>query len=229
MRRAATQAPGCEALQYYYMGFYIHSCPKMRYKAAFRPSEIQCPTTRAWHPLERVLPQLEASSGCAHAELGFPRVSRGFLLSFAQSPLCCARAQGGCRSHAPSPDPKPGRQPGRRRCMRLRSAEEDSAGGDAAQEPHSGDSADQPAGTQHLREQAMDVRIFLLPDLGLTSLRELSQSACGLSRSACDKQAARLARWAQEIGPAAATGSIACGVPPRRLGLLLPSATSSLS
>lgn len=31
------------SLQYYYLGFYIHSCPKMRYKAAYYPSELLCP------------------------------------------------------------------------------------------------------------------------------------------------------------------------------------------
>lgn len=30
---------------YYVMGFYIHTCPKMRYKAQFRPCELLCPTT----------------------------------------------------------------------------------------------------------------------------------------------------------------------------------------
>ena len=104
LRRAAAQAAGCEALQYYYMGFYIHSCPKMRYKAAFRPSEIQCPTTRAWHPLERVLPQLEASSGCAHAELG----SRGFLAGSCSLFFCSVSAllrKGAGRMPQPRPEP----------------------------------------------------------------------------------------------------------------------------
>lgn len=33
----------CPTLQYYYLGYYIHSCSKMRYKAAYRPSELLCP------------------------------------------------------------------------------------------------------------------------------------------------------------------------------------------
>lgn len=33
----------CSTLQYYYLGYYIHSCNKMRYKAAYRPSELLCP------------------------------------------------------------------------------------------------------------------------------------------------------------------------------------------
>ncbi|KAH7301905.1 hypothetical protein KP509_23G047900 [Ceratopteris richardii] len=33
----------CPSLQYYYLGYYIHTCPKMRYKGAYRPSELLCP------------------------------------------------------------------------------------------------------------------------------------------------------------------------------------------
>ena len=32
-------------LKYYYMGYYIHSCPKMRYKGDYKPSELLCPVT----------------------------------------------------------------------------------------------------------------------------------------------------------------------------------------
>ncbi|XP_062988827.1 arginyl-tRNA--protein transferase 1 isoform X1 [Elgaria multicarinata webbii] len=48
-------------LSYYYMGFYIHSCPKMRYKGQYRPSELLCPETYAWVPIEQCLPSLEHS------------------------------------------------------------------------------------------------------------------------------------------------------------------------
>ncbi|KAL2219514.1 Arginyl-tRNA-protein transferase [Thermoascus aurantiacus ATCC 26904] len=41
-----------EAYQYYYMGFYIHSCPKMRYKAAYRPQYVLDPESMTWDPLE---------------------------------------------------------------------------------------------------------------------------------------------------------------------------------
>jgi arginine-tRNA-protein transferase len=34
--------------QYYYLGYYIESCPKMRYKAEYQPSELLCPTTEKW-------------------------------------------------------------------------------------------------------------------------------------------------------------------------------------
>ncbi|OQD61706.1 hypothetical protein PENPOL_c015G09437 [Penicillium polonicum] len=37
--------------QYYYMGYYIHSCQKMRYKANFRPQYILDPESGDWDPL----------------------------------------------------------------------------------------------------------------------------------------------------------------------------------
>ncbi|KAJ7400426.1 Arginyl-tRNA--protein transferase 1 [Pitangus sulphuratus] len=48
-------------LCFYYMGFYIHSCPKMRYKGQYRPSDLLCPETYVWTPIERCLPLLENS------------------------------------------------------------------------------------------------------------------------------------------------------------------------
>ena len=42
----------CPSLQYYYLGYYIHSCSKMRYKAAYRPSELLCPLRYQWVPFE---------------------------------------------------------------------------------------------------------------------------------------------------------------------------------
>ena len=35
--------------EYYYMGFYIHTCEKMKYKAEFSPSELLCPITYIWY------------------------------------------------------------------------------------------------------------------------------------------------------------------------------------
>ncbi|XP_029305190.1 arginyl-tRNA--protein transferase 1 isoform X3 [Cottoperca gobio] len=48
-------------LSYYYLGFYIHSCPKMRYKGQYRPSDLLCPETYAWVPIEQCVLQLETS------------------------------------------------------------------------------------------------------------------------------------------------------------------------
>ncbi|XP_067633720.1 arginyl-tRNA--protein transferase 1 isoform X2 [Eurosta solidaginis] len=39
------------ALKYYYMGFYIHSCSKMRYKGRLVPSYLLCPEAYTWHLL----------------------------------------------------------------------------------------------------------------------------------------------------------------------------------
>ncbi|XP_052839845.1 arginyl-tRNA--protein transferase 1 isoform X1 [Drosophila gunungcola] len=44
-------AENVPALKYYYMGFYIHSCPKMRYKGKLSASYLLCPETYEWLPL----------------------------------------------------------------------------------------------------------------------------------------------------------------------------------
>ncbi|KAL8742596.1 MAG: hypothetical protein Q9190_004950 [Brigantiaea leucoxantha] len=38
---------------YYYMGFYIHSCTKMRYKGKYRPSYLLDPETYDWNPFDK--------------------------------------------------------------------------------------------------------------------------------------------------------------------------------
>jgi len=48
-------------LKYYYLGFYIHSCPKMRYKAQYKPSDLLCPENFEWVPLSDCLPKLNAT------------------------------------------------------------------------------------------------------------------------------------------------------------------------
>ena len=40
------------SFKYYYLGFYIHHCTKMRYKGQYEPSEILCPVTLNWTPLD---------------------------------------------------------------------------------------------------------------------------------------------------------------------------------
>lgn len=49
------------ALKWYYMGFYIHSCPKMRYKGRYTPSFLLCPETYKWVPIEKALPKLDVA------------------------------------------------------------------------------------------------------------------------------------------------------------------------
>jgi len=48
-------------LPYYYMGYYIHSCPKMRYKGRFLPAHLLSPSTFTWHNIEQCVQQLEAA------------------------------------------------------------------------------------------------------------------------------------------------------------------------
>ena len=48
-------------------GYYLETCPKMRYKADFHPSELLCMRTYAWVPLRTALPALKADS---HAAIG---------------------------------------------------------------------------------------------------------------------------------------------------------------
>ncbi|XP_022242387.1 arginyl-tRNA--protein transferase 1-like isoform X1 [Limulus polyphemus] len=57
-RELHREAPG---IRYYYMGFYIHSCPKMKYKGNYYPSFLLCPETYTWHPIEKCTPKLDIS------------------------------------------------------------------------------------------------------------------------------------------------------------------------
>ncbi|XP_039528207.1 arginyl-tRNA--protein transferase 1 isoform X1 [Pimephales promelas] len=58
-RQLQQQSP---KLAYYYLGFYVHSCPKMRYKGQYRPSDLLCPETYAWVSIERCISRLEISA-----------------------------------------------------------------------------------------------------------------------------------------------------------------------
>ena len=46
---------------YYYMGFYIHSCSKMRYKSQYDPSFLLCPETYEWINVSKCVPKLDAA------------------------------------------------------------------------------------------------------------------------------------------------------------------------
>ena len=39
---------GRSTLCYYYLGYYIHSCTKMKYKAEYKPSKLLCPVSQRW-------------------------------------------------------------------------------------------------------------------------------------------------------------------------------------
>ena len=49
------------SFQYYYMGFYVHSCPKMNYKGQYTPSFLACPETYNWVPIEKCKVKLDAN------------------------------------------------------------------------------------------------------------------------------------------------------------------------
>ena len=50
-------------LPYYYLGYYIESCQKMKYKADYRPSQLLCPTHYRWVDATDVaIPLLQRSS-----------------------------------------------------------------------------------------------------------------------------------------------------------------------
>jgi arginine-tRNA-protein transferase len=44
----------CSSLKYYYLGYYLHTCHRMRYKAEFGPSDLLCPVKQCWVPINRV-------------------------------------------------------------------------------------------------------------------------------------------------------------------------------
>ena len=65
------------SLRYYYMGFYIHSCPKMRYKGAYSPSFLLCPETNTWHRIEECRGKLDVQKYSRfHADAEAEDVSR---------------------------------------------------------------------------------------------------------------------------------------------------------
>ena len=50
------------ALKYYYMGYYISNCPKMKYKAQYHPSYLLCPETYLWQPIETCISKFSVSN-----------------------------------------------------------------------------------------------------------------------------------------------------------------------
>ncbi|KAK2466134.1 hypothetical protein APHAL10511_001776 [Amanita phalloides] len=50
---------GASEMGYLYMGFYIYSCQKMRYKGEYSPSYLADPVTYQWYPLKDCIPLME--------------------------------------------------------------------------------------------------------------------------------------------------------------------------
>ncbi|EFN53726.1 hypothetical protein CHLNCDRAFT_136291 [Chlorella variabilis] len=64
------QQAACPSLRYYYLGFYIHNCHRMRYKVGdFGPSDLLCPKNKCWVPLARVQAALDQPGMVAISEL----------------------------------------------------------------------------------------------------------------------------------------------------------------
>ncbi|KOS16075.1 arginine-trna-protein transferase [Malassezia pachydermatis] len=53
------QATTLPDLSWYYLGYYIHTCQKMRYKGTFKPAELLDTMDNQWYPLEQIMPNLE--------------------------------------------------------------------------------------------------------------------------------------------------------------------------
>ena len=49
----AREAATCPSMRYYYLGYYIPTCPKRAYKGDYAPSELLCPATGHWVSMER--------------------------------------------------------------------------------------------------------------------------------------------------------------------------------
>ena len=62
------------AMQYYYMGFYVQSCPKMNYKRKYSASYLLCPETHQYISLEECVPKLLVSEYSRLADNDTPNV-----------------------------------------------------------------------------------------------------------------------------------------------------------
>ncbi|KAF5400057.1 Arginyl-tRNA--protein transferase 1 [Paragonimus heterotremus] len=55
------------AFDWYYMGYFIRSCPKMAYKAQFHPSYLACPESYVWVPVDECILRLSQSPNGKYA------------------------------------------------------------------------------------------------------------------------------------------------------------------
>ncbi|KDQ08278.1 hypothetical protein BOTBODRAFT_191898 [Botryobasidium botryosum FD-172 SS1] len=70
------QDAGVEEMKYLHMGFYVYSCPKMRYKGEYSPSFLLDPESHLWYPLDAWKPLLETHR---YASISFPGCSMGAI------------------------------------------------------------------------------------------------------------------------------------------------------
>ncbi|CAG8548936.1 15742_t:CDS:10 [Funneliformis caledonium] len=50
---------GLQDLHWYYMGYYIHTCQKMKYKGQYKPSDLLDPETYEWYSFDRCVALLD--------------------------------------------------------------------------------------------------------------------------------------------------------------------------
>jgi len=55
-----SQAALAPEFRHYYLGYYLHDCHRMRYKASFAPSELLNPLTYEWVPIASIADDLDA-------------------------------------------------------------------------------------------------------------------------------------------------------------------------
>lgn len=63
-------------LKFYYMGYYIHNCPKMRYKILINPSYLLCPETYVWIEAEKCLSKLNNQVYCRLQDEDWPEIGK---------------------------------------------------------------------------------------------------------------------------------------------------------
>ncbi|CEP12212.1 hypothetical protein [Parasitella parasitica] len=63
-------------LQYYYMGYYIDSCPKMNYKGQYQPSDLLDPMDYTWYPIQNF--KTEFDQGKSFVTFTHPIPSRDY-------------------------------------------------------------------------------------------------------------------------------------------------------
>lgn len=64
-------------MQYYYMGFYVQSCPKMNYKSRYNAGYLLCPETYQYIPITKCVPKLKASPYSRLADEDVPNAKEG--------------------------------------------------------------------------------------------------------------------------------------------------------
>ena len=64
-------------MRYYYMGFYVQSCPKMNYKSKYNAGYLLCPETYQYVSIAKCVPKLKASPYSRLADDDVPNAKEG--------------------------------------------------------------------------------------------------------------------------------------------------------